>query len=960
MDEATRAETMEYLAVSDEDDDDIETASSSSQRFYGSHVSRSNSFEFSNEAPTRNASSTVSDSKRRIQQQRRKQDRSAVQESRARHRKRRYDILSKLLLSTAELLELGRGQVKAFLPMLAKLLVPKNKRPRVFAQKRPPLWRGSAANQQSSSFERDVRHKTTTTTTNKEALKYTAPVHSFVSGPGSEDFYSHQLDRIEHLRPFLESMTPGAGFRCMSMFLMQHLLTSQEGYDARVRHAVKAVGVLVLVHDMEHDPVDVLSESMLDGGDEDTQDTSTRRHGRPTSRLDMVEVATRKFESLELAVATKLLEVFQHQDLSRGRWKGGDRRGKARKDAMRGESNGPTREQVMRGLKIGGAAVAAGTLFAITGGLAAPGIAAGLAGLAGGTAASAAVAGVLTSTAAMTAIFGVGGGSLAAYKMQRRTQGLTEFEFNKENHRTAHGKEKEGNLFSTICISGWVRDIYDFQRPWGVTPTKPRLMDRLELLERFYAIHSPDHIPKCRKILQSWIGEERQLWKILEQKYGCDPDHLFPLENGPRLRGSLTVEQEEVIDRLFVDLGYKTAPSVTSEVPTTSFDKMRSSWMRRGKNQPYLYSAQSSTLRDSIHGPMREMPQDVPSFDFVVNKSVSTMNLARTETKDSPGEVPPPKHISTVWSYTETYGGEIYTIRWESQLLIELCDSVSDLAFDLVSGGTAQVLKHTALATLMSAIAWPYALVSAANMIDGTWTLAVERADEAGKELARSLLFSRAGHRPVTLVGYSFGARTVYSCLKELARYQEKWEDFQECGKMPTSVEPELGLEGQSRKDFYKQIREPASIVEDAILLGLPNQYVRRLCASILQIVEYSNFFCSVVIDDSLSTSSWQQVRQVVAGRLVNCFSQKDLILSLMFQFKRLGLKPVCGTCPVNVDGVENIDVSDLISGHQDYCLFAGDILKRVRHGQPFQSRPVKLFVPDVETGAADNSSDTF
>jgi hypothetical protein len=245
-------------------------------------------------------------------------------------------------------------------------------------------------------------------------------------------------------------------------------------------------------------------------------------------------------------------------------------------------------------------------------------------------------------------------------------------------------------------------------------------------------------------------------------------------------------------------------------------------------------------------------------------------------------------------------------------------------------------------------------------MIDGTWTLAVERADEAGKELARSLLFSRAGHRPVTLVGYSFGARTVYSCLKELARYQEKWEDFQECGKMPTSVEPELGLEGQSRKDFYKQIREPASIVEDAILLGLPNQYVRRLCASILQIVEYSNFFCSVVIDDSLSTSSWQQVRQVVAGRLVNCFSQKDLILSLMFQFKRLGLKPVCGTCPVNVDGVENIDVSDLISGHQDYCLFAGDILKRVRHGQPFQSRPVKLFVPDVETGAADNSSDTF
>ena len=35
--------------------------------------------------------------------------------------------------------------------------------------------------------------------------------------------------------------------------------------------------------------------------------------------------------------------------------------------------------------------------------------------------------------------------------------------------------------------------------------------------------------------------------------------------------------------------------------------------------------------------------------------------------------------------------------------------------------------------------------------------------------------------------------------------------------------------------------------------------------------------------------------------------------------------------------GVENFDVSDLVSGHQDYCLITGDILKRVRLGQPFK-----------------------
>ena len=47
--------------------------------------------------------------------------------------------------------------------------------------------------------------------------------------------------------------------------------------------------------------------------------------------------------------------------------------------------------------------------------------------------------------------------------------------------------------------------------------------------------------------------------------------------------------------------------------------------------------------------------------------------------------------------------------------------------------------------------------------------------------------------------------------------------------------------------------------------------------------------------------------------------------------------KPVCGTCPVPEPGVENIDVSDLVSGHQDYCLVAGKILARIHHGQPLR-----------------------
>ena len=97
-----------------------------------------------------------------------------------------------------------------------------------------------------------------------------------------------------------------------------------------------------------------------------------------------------------------------------------------------------------------------------------------------------------------------------------------------------------------------------------------------------------------------------------------------------------------------------------------------------------------------------------------------------------------------------------------------------------------------------------------------------------------------------------------------------------------------------------------------------------------------------------------------------------------MYQIKKFGLKPgrlallpvrgyhtlrhfsvdivshpienqtVCGTCAVNVPGVENLDVTDLVSGHQDYTLVAGEILKRARHGEPFRSESADFGSKDV------------
>lgn len=260
--------------------------------------------------------------------------------------------------------------------------------------------------------------------------------------------------------------------------------------------------------------------------------------------------------------------------------------------------------------------------------------------------------------------------------------------------------------------------------------------------------------------------------------------------------------------------------------------------------------------------------------------------------------------------------------------MVELCDSVADMAADMAGQAAREILKQTALATLITAVALPYAIVRAADMIDGTWTLAVERADLAGIELAKSLLESEAGHRPVVLVGFSMGARTIYSCLKELARQQEIWEQQEEEIVREVTAKRKgvrSGLaKSRDNKRRIKFTREPASIVEDAIIMGLPNH---------------------------LSLHSWESCRRVVAGRLVNCYSRKDMILSLMFQIKRLtgGLRPVCGTSPVRVRGVENYNVESLISAHSDYCSASGHILRMIYHGTPHRSS-ASIIVPSYAT----------
>lgn len=781
-----------------------------------------------------------------------------------RYRRRRHKVYSKFLISAADLLFLEKSHAIAFLPLLNSLLGDEA----VDATHMEDIARKAKFGYLD---DEDVMNRVYISSKSNYKRK-----NSTVS---SSNEPKESWDNNDILTPFVETLEPGAGFQCISLLLLNYLLRS-EGYDARIRTCVKKLGVVLFAHEIRLSEYETVAMKL-----------KSNKNGKKLEDI-LAEMATRKFEALEHAIAAKLIRISdaqqQQQDAKRDSSKG---------DIVRARGQ-ITRDMILRGIKIGSVGVAAGTLFAVTGGLAAPGIAAGLA-ASGLTAATSGVVTTLTSTAAVTTIFGVGGGGLAAYKTHRRTKGVTEFSF--QRHKKPGGSEADENseLFTTICISGWLNDRLDFQRPWGVEPKDPAITDRLEKIVRFYSVYKPENIHRCPEILRRWKGEERELWMTLKEKYGRDPDHLYPIYSSPYRRLLLTLEEDEIVDQLLCELGY-TVP-VDPSASNNPFQN------RRTSERMKMFESFDSTILN--HDSTSEPTPDVKkSSEDDLNKQ------AKSKTR-----IPP------VWDYRMEYGGELLTVTWESEMLVELCHSVEDLASDLIGQAAREILKQTALAALMTAVALPYGLARAANMIDGVWTLAIERADMAGIELARSLLESQAGHRPVILVGFSMGARTVYSCLKELSRQQEIWEEQQleMAREKSRGMKNRITRRGSAQNQKVEFSREPASIVEDAIIMGLPNH---------------------------LSLHSWEACRSIVAGRLVNCYSQKDLILSLMFQLNRLAgaLRPVCGTSTVQVKGVENYNVGDLISSHSDYCTMSGHILRMIYHGVPHRSTATIVLPSEV------------
>ncbi|KAG9685858.1 DUF726-domain-containing protein, partial [Aureobasidium melanogenum] len=211
---------------------------------------------------------------------------------------------------------------------------------------------------------------------------------------------------------------------------------------------------------------------------------------------------------------------------------------------------------------------------------------------------------------------------------------------------------------------------------------------------------------------------------------------------------------------------------------------------------------------------------------------------------------------------------EAFALRFELQALLNLGNSLTTMIRSAAWGyAKSEIIKRTVFASLTAAL-WPLGLLKVSRIIDNPFSVAKSRADKAGEVLADALINRAQGERPVTLIGYSLGARVIFTCLKSLA----------------------------ARKAF--------GLVENVVLLGAPTPS---------------------------TAADWRLIRAVTTGRVVNVYSTSDYILGFLYrsssiQYGVAGLEPVA-----YVPGVQNVDVTDLIAGnHTSYRYLCGRILRKI------------------------------
>jgi Protein of unknown function (DUF726) len=278
---------------------------------------------------------------------------------------------------------------------------------------------------------------------------------------------------------------------------------------------------------------------------------------------------------------------------------------------------------------------------------------------------------------------------------------------------------------------------------------------------------------------------------------------------------------------------------------------------------------------------MDRYAKDVEDFKFIpvraTNVEDDPWNLGVSSSKDQQhklrvaiavsGVITVPDDFELPWTVIDRTSCEPFALRWELDTLVRLGVSLSSVLKTYVwRYAKFELVRRTIFATLAMGL-WPLGLLEVARVADNPFSVAKARADKAGKVLAHAIISRAQGERPVTLIGYSIGARLIYSTLLELAE------------------------------------QNAFGLVENVILMGVPAPS---------------------------EPEPWTKIRAMVSDRVVNVHCERDFILGFLYrasslQFGISGLQPV-----EHVNGVENFDASDIVDGHTNYRYAVGQILQLV------------------------------
>ncbi|KAF2869096.1 hypothetical protein BDV95DRAFT_670028 [Massariosphaeria phaeospora] len=301
-----------------------------------------------------------------------------------------------------------------------------------------------------------------------------------------------------------------------------------------------------------------------------------------------------------------------------------------------------------------------------------------------------------------------------------------------------------------------------------------------------------------------------------------------------------------------------------------------------------LFGAYGAKMTGNI---MQKYAKEVQDFEFIPVRDPNRPSIQREEewaeeldARDSTkreqhrlrvsigisGWLTSPSDVNKPWEVISASSTEPFALRFELDAMLRMGNSLNDVLFSYAwDSVTHTIISRTLLGALYAGL-WPLGLVKAASVLDNPFSVALARADKAGKVLAHALIDGVQGKRPVTLMGYSIGARVIYSCLVELAE------------------------------------QNAFGLIESVVLMGAP------------------------VPSDS---RTWRQIRSVVAARVVNVYSTEDYILGFLYRSTKLQMG-VAGLQEVqDIFGIENADMSKLVNGHDKYRFLVGTILVKLGFG---------------------------